>query len=324
MTVTTQTSTAVDRGSKPPVSDLVMETIACPACGSNAARPVIATPDYETNGKDQFQIVECSNCSLAYTSPRPFFDELLKKFYADDYLCYNKSGMMSRLRTSLLGRSRIGLLRKYMKPGARLVDVGCADGDLLSYLKEKTDFQVTGCEPKAEVAAAARRRDLDVVDTTLRNAGFPSDYFDVVFMSHVIEHLPDVAETTKEIFRILKPGGVLITENPDFTGRTRRLFGRAWWAYHLPRHLTHFTPATERQFLEQRGFKVETIEWCFRPSLLAWSIRNWIKASRLPNVLCRLFGQGNPAFVLLMFPFEYLNLKSGSTDVILVVARKPQ
>jgi SAM-dependent methyltransferase len=304
-------------------SGVVLEIVDCPDCSADAPRPIIATRDYETAYPDTFQIVECGKCGLAYTSPRPTFEELLSKFYGDTYLCYNTNSSISKLRTRLLGKSRVRLLDGFLKSGGRFLDVGCANGDLLKYLADGTDWDVHGCEPQREVAAAASSRGLNVVAATLRDAGFPGDYFDVVFMSHVIEHLPDIGETIEEVFRILKPGGVLITENPDFSGRTRRFFGRAWWAYHLPRHLTHFTPDTECRFLGNRGFAVLSVQPCFRPALLAWSIQNWIKATGLPNFLTKIFGPANPAFVLLMFPLEYLNLKRGRTDVILVVAKKP-
>ena len=304
-------------------STIRFERISCPGCGADDAEFITRTRDYETEIDLTFAVQQCRQCGLAYTSPRPCFEDLLEVFYGDDYLCYQSSGLLDRMRVALLGKSHLKLFAQYVPPEGRILDVGCATGSMLGYLQAHTDWQLHGCEPKKPVAEVARRRGIEVVPATLREANFGDDFFDLVHMSHVIEHLPDLNETVAEVFRVLKPGGTFITENPDFSGATRGLFKDAWWGYHLPRHLTHFTPKSITRFLERHGFEAIRVEACFRPSLLAWSVQNLIKLKGGPSFLSKIFGQTNPAFVAAMFPVEYLNLRSGKTDVIKTFARKP-
>jgi hypothetical protein len=87
--------------------------------------------------------------------------------------------------------------------------------------------------------------------------------------------------------------------------------------------LTHFTPDSLSQFLERQGFELVRTEPCFRPSLLAWSIQNWVKSRGWPRFASKILGQGNPLIVAAMFPLEYRHLKNGKTDVIKAFARKP-
>ena len=215
--------------------ELELEDPVCESCGGSAKERVISTRDYETQISNHFDVSRCTNCGLVYTAPRPKFEDLLTHFYGNDYLCY-ESGLTQKLRTAYQGRAFMKKFRGIMYPGARLLEVGCASGDLLAYVKEHSDWSLYACEPKREIAEIARKRGLDVQPHTLAEADYQDDFFDVVYMSHVIEHVPDVRVTMEKVFRILKPGGLFITEHPDFGGPTRPFFGRYWWGYHLPRH----------------------------------------------------------------------------------------
>lgn len=302
--------------------ELELEDPVCESCGASAKERVISTRDYETQISNHFDVSRCTNCGLVYTAPRPKFEDLLTHFYGNDYLCY-ESGLAQKLRTAYQGRAFMKKFRGIMYPGGRLLEVGCASGDLLAYVKEHSDWSLYACEPKREIAEIARKRGLDVQPHTLAEADYQDDFFDVVYMSHVIEHVPDVRVTMEKVFRILKPGGLFITEHPDFGGPTRPFFGRYWWGYHLPRHLTHFTRDSISLMLESVGFEVDAIRGCFRPSLLAWSIENCIKERLGLRALSRVLGQSNPAVIVAMFPFEYMIGRSGRSDVMEVTARKP-
>ena len=211
---------------------------------------MISTPDYETDVTNCFDVSRCTGCGLVYTAPRPRFDDLLTHFYGDDYLCYGTGSLTRKMRAAYQGRAFMKKFRGLMSPGARLLEVGCATGDLLAYVKTHSDWDLHACEPKREVAEIARRRGLTVQPHTLAEAAYDDDFFDVVYMSHVIEHVPDVRATLEKVYAILKPGGRFVTEHPDFGGPTREFFGRCWWGYHLPRHLTHFTRRSMTTMLE--------------------------------------------------------------------------
>jgi SAM-dependent methyltransferase len=294
----------------------------CEICGPAPKSPVISARDYETECPDVFDVVRCGSCGLVFTSPRVSQEDLFQHFYGDQYVCYVAEGLANKCRERYLGRSRLRNIRHLMPTGGRFLDVGCSYGYFLEYLKTHTDWDVYGCEPQRDAAEMARGRGLEVSATVLTDAEYESGYFDCVYMSHVLEHVPNVVETVREVARILKPGGVFITENPDMDSPARRLFGVCWWGYHLPRHLTHFTGPTLTRILSMAGLKVERVTPCFRPGPIAWSVQNCLKHVHAPGLFPRLFGMYNPVFVAVMgFP-ALVFMGYGHSDMMETVARK--
>ena len=100
----------------------------------------------------------------------------------------------------------------------RVLDVGVGTGALPIAFRRVHGrrFQLHGVDISEAMLQQARRRlDAQDIDVTLRRADlsalpYPDDAFDVVLAGHVIEHAPDPRLALAEIYRVLKPGGVLI------------------------------------------------------------------------------------------------------------------
>jgi MoaA/NifB/PqqE/SkfB family radical SAM enzyme/SAM-dependent methyltransferase len=304
--------------------DLELDHVPCPVCDADSPEHVIEAPDFETPYANRFNVVRCGDCGMMYTSPRPSMEDLFRYFYADHYVCYTRSGLADAIRETYLCRTRYKALKDLIPENGRFLDVGCAYGYFLDYLQKNTRWEAHGCEPNREMAQKARHNGLSVRATTLAQAGYPDNYFDLVYMSHVLEHVPDLRETIREVFRILKPGGLFITENPDADAPTRKPLGEAWWGYHLPRHLSHFNAETIGRLLKSYGFDVEKTIPCFRPGPIAWSIQNRMKAKGHPDLICSLFGVQNPLFVAACGIPGLAYLRRGHTDMMETRARKPQ
>src|SRR5262249_57546269 len=83
---------------------------------------------------------------------------------------------------------------------------------------------------------------------------------DVVTAFQVLEHVPDPVAAARRMLDWLAPGGLLIVEVPNAGGLGARLFGGAWAGLELPRHLSHFTPATLEAVIEKGGGAV-VLSW---------------------------------------------------------------
>ncbi len=109
----------------------------------------------------------------------------------------------------------ISLLEK--NPGARVLDVGCGDGQHTVLFQEKVHCKkIIGIDGLEGRVTAAKKRGVEALVCDLeREWPFPSQHFDAVISNQVIEHLRDLDNFIQEIHRILKPGGycVVSTEN---------------------------------------------------------------------------------------------------------------
>lgn len=151
--------------------------------------------------------------------------------------------------------------------GRTALELGCATGRFLETLRRR-GWEASGVDLVEAPVRQARTRGFDVHLGDLRSAAFAEARFDDVFAWMVIEHLPDPAETLAEIYRIQRPGGWLCFSIPNFASPERRIFGKHWKGYDLPRHLQHFTPGRIRRLLTSSGY--EQIRVIHQPDALNW------------------------------------------------------
>jgi len=193
--------------------------------------------------------VKCKNCHLIYVNPI----EKASKINGD----YSKMGnpdapiiRESRLRAA---KSQLGLIKNY-KNGTTLLDVGCGEGFFL-FNASKAGYTAKGIDISQDAAEYARREfGLNVEAKPFKELQFPENYFDVVTLWQVLEHVPYPLMVLKEVHRILKPGGLLATSTPDIEGTMAKIFRRKWW--NLRRlHINQFTAKTLADMLNRAGFK---------------------------------------------------------------------
>jgi SAM-dependent methyltransferase len=200
--------------------------------------------------------------------------------------------------------SRIPLLREMgegmilwcpSKWRGRLLDIGCGSGALLKNFAQ-LGWDVHGIEPDTNAAAVARNvLGLDVRAGNIESGSFADGYFDVITMSHVIEHLPNPIATLAECYRTLRPGSHLVVVTPNCESWARRLFGRNWFAWEPPRHFFLYSARTLKSCAEKAGFRVALLRSTARDARVAWIASLSIRRNqRLPGLKLRL----TPAAVL--------------------------
>lgn len=117
---------------------------------------------------------------------------------------------MNQLRTLL---SRVSGL----PPSARILDYGCGAAGCTELLKEMfPSAEIHGIDISSEAIKTARERFPDyhfsVFDGS--NAPYPEGSFDLIFSSHVLEHVRDLDQSVSDMVRLLRPGGVLCVTLP--------------------------------------------------------------------------------------------------------------
>jgi len=259
-----------------------METVSCNLCGSSSQKQHWTGRDWAYGFPGDFCMVTCKECRLIYLNPRPSPEEI-GAYYPDEYEPYARTpgarSSLSLLIQRLKLRSRVRTVTR-LAEGGRLLDLGCGSGGFLREMQRLPEWQVQGIEVNQEMATFAREKlGLDVQAGTLEGAHLPASSFDVVTMWDVLEHLPDPLGSLREIHRILKPAGVLITSSPNAASLDARIFGRYWIGLDFPRHLYVFSPHTLFDLLRKAGLQPE--KWfCFygRYTTFALSLSLWLNA----------------------------------------------
>lgn len=128
-------------------------------------------------------------------------------------------------------------LLPWRTPAGRALDVGCGSGRLMAGLGA-VGWEVEGAEvdpAAAEVARRATGRPVHVAGAT----ALPADLgpFDLVVLSHVLEHLHDPPAALRGLSVFLRPGGRLVVIAPNPRSLMARWFGVHWYHWDPPRHL---------------------------------------------------------------------------------------
>ena len=104
---------------------------------------------------------------------------------------------------------------RWIRPQARVLDLGCGDGEFLALLRDQRGTRGLGIEIDAQAISAALDRGLDIIEQDLDGGlgNFPDQSFDVVVMAHALQavHFPD--RVLEEMLRI---GRECVVTFPNF------------------------------------------------------------------------------------------------------------
>lgn len=156
--------------------------------------------------------------------------------------------------------------------GKRILDVGCAGGELGRALKRSGAAEVVGIEQNIEAAHLAREK-LDRVlieDAQSSELSLPESSFDYILFADVLEHTVDPWTMLATFRRYLKPDGRVVASIPNlrfYAVIVRLIFDR--WRYEdsgiLDRtHLRFFTWPNIRRMFEDAGYRIERTERKYR------------------------------------------------------------
>jgi len=228
----------------------------CPLCGSGSSRPFDRR---EFHG----HLVEnriCWRCGLVYQSPRMTEIEAAA-FYAEEYRLLQEGSSDPTSRNMAAQDKRAGSLLEFTQPVipavSRHLDIGCSMGILLQHFREKYHNQVAGVEPGEAHRLRARGNGITVYASLeeLKKAG--EMRFDLVSMSHVLEHLADPVGYLIHLRQsLLAADGWLLLEVPNLYAHD---------SFEVA-HLVAFSRHTLEETIRRSGFGIAKFEKHGRPN----------------------------------------------------------
>ena len=225
--------------------------MACLLCNSKGTETVSTT---DRKGKPLTTCV-CTGCGQVYNSPIPS-DFELAKFYSEDYRKEYKGSFRPRGRQIIRNfrrvRDHVSRYADVFSPVDTVLDVGAGSGEFV-FAMQYLGKAAQGIEPNKEYAAYCRSDlGIDVATLGILDAKFDQGRFDLINLSHVMEHLNDPVRYLSLLLSWLKDDGVLYVEVPNMFSYTKLKSKGNMFHYG---HIFNFSPWTLRAAAGLAGFE---------------------------------------------------------------------
>ena len=194
---------------------LSFENLNCP-CGSN-------NNDHLISSRDKFGLnvnnVICIDCGLIRQNPT-LDDKSLSLFYDQIYrplyLGKIESSDIKAIYESLIlkGKTIYNFLNRYIELSnySKVLEIGCSAGGILKYFKQK-NHSVKGCDYDSKYIRYGQKKGLNLIigDSSSIN---DKEKFDLIILSHVVEHFKDLKYELYKISNLLNDGGIIYIQVP--------------------------------------------------------------------------------------------------------------
>lgn len=234
----------------------------CPLCGSNQLKVHVRNIDLIQRKPGVFTLERCGACGHTFQNPR-LSPEGLNFYYSDFY-----DGLGGQVAETMF-RARPGLYEQRAKSVKGLItpqhwlDVGTGQGHFCAAARRvwnEAEFDGLDISETIDDAVRAGWMNRGYQGFLPDKADDLKGFYDVASMFHCLEHTRDVREELKAVFTVLKPGGLVVIENPNPECLFGKIFGRFWLPWFQPQHLHMPTVKNLERLLDEQGFDVVRVQ----------------------------------------------------------------
>jgi SAM-dependent methyltransferase len=248
----------------------------CPICGTSAKalRPWLDIPvDVKTGRKiASGELVWCRVCDLGLMRRAMTPDDIRDSYDMAAYYTHGQShfpdvrpGLSDRILVKLAyladrGRMMDPARLAALQPGLTTVlDIGCGGGEFVAGLAAP-GRALFGVEPDPRATELALARGVTVETGTAEAipTGIAARRYDLIVMTHVLEHCADPARALRNVRSLMAPGGGFYCEVPNCAARYFETYDEISEMLDVPRHMHFFTGKALRKLMEIVGFTVVT------------------------------------------------------------------
>ncbi|MBF0354219.1 MAG: class I SAM-dependent methyltransferase [Alphaproteobacteria bacterium] len=239
----------------------------CPLCGRDnrdqPPSPYSLAP---------WTIRSCRDCGFTYIDTAPKYEHLAvdldwnARFHVETErkaelrkVSY-KFSRLTRMRMHLFGKRKVGSYVRAKFNQGRILDLGCGSGEtILDLLDSFTPYGVeisTSLAIKADQLFRQHGGHTENAPSIEGLRRFEENFFEAVAMRSYLEHEENPLGVMKEVFRVLKPGGIAVVKVPNFGSLNRRVMGKKWCGFRYPDHLNYYTRSSLRQLAQKAGLDI--------------------------------------------------------------------
>jgi len=231
----------------------------CSICGSKEKYLLLQqnfTRISDINLVDHYDINVCKDCGFCFADKIPEQDDFDR--YYKEMSKYEKFDLNAKESASDVKRFKavVTYIEEVLEnKSAKIVEIGCANGLLLSMLKDNDYDNLLGVDPSPVcVDTAIKKYKIPAVTGTLANISVEDESVDCLILVGVLEHVRDLNESLIRLHKLLKNRGKLIIGVPDaskyFEGKD------APFQEFSLEHINFFGPGSLVNLVKQNGFSV--------------------------------------------------------------------
>ena len=239
---------------------------------SSDVQPVVGTAEYSL----------CSHCLAVQKTATPTWQAMAEHVYANYDINHQSQGAEPTIFDSAKGSGprSLMLLRNFLETGelaeeGRLLDIGCSNGNLLrTFHSLRPRWKLSG----AELVDQWKETVLSLPGVEAFYSGPNPAYagrFDVISLSHVLEHIPDPIPFLKAISGHLTPHGRLLLAMPNLRQNPSDLI--------IADHCSHFDADSLAYVVGKAGLGIELLSSTMLPKELV-AVLSLGRPARVPDV----------------------------------------
>lgn len=221
----------------------------CSVCNSSNHTFFIVTKALmHKQNNEKYYFNKCINCDTVFLT-NPVIESSLSDYYTTNYLPYKGALAWGKYSSFVeKNQKKLDILRfnivkkelKKLKKDINILDVGCGNPSFLKVVKENLNVSCTGID-----FSDFGWHDQSYDDLKLKKVAIEdfktNQLFDIITLWHYLEHDYHPQKTIDKLYTLLKPGGKVIIEVPDYHSITAKRQKEYWQGWHSPRHLSLFS-----------------------------------------------------------------------------------
>ena len=207
--------------------------------------------------------LRCEECGLHFTDQSKFNIDQLTSQYAGEYWKKLRGGWKAAIASILCIDKRPILQARAVSQfefinqrvrGKRFFEIGVGNGEVIRFIS-KHGYHVNGLEPDPQQSQKLLR--FNVINLKAEDLKNSHDSYDIVFMSHVLEHVKNPSLVIQNCRNIIADNGILFIEVPNCENPAILEKDLPFWHTHL----FNFTTESLRKLLHKNGLLVTDVQY---------------------------------------------------------------